>query len=202
MFRRLLASLSCLAIGALSCGHFTVAPSQDLQPVSLAAPAPVDDEVATDPMVDRAIRYLTNRRSGLSKAEIARVAATIVSDANHHGIDPDLVMAVIHIESRGNTYALSPVGAMGLMQIMPPTGEELAARLDIPWHGPQTLFDPQTNVRMGIAYLKQLESRYRSMQTALAAYNWGPGRIDSKIRHGVALPVLYSGSVLGTYRAP
>jgi hypothetical protein len=40
------------------------------------------------------------------------------------------------------------------------------------------------------------------MKTALAAYNWGPGRIDSKIRRGVAVPASYSGSVLTTYRAP
>ena len=153
-------------------------------------------------MVHRAIQYLKEGRSGLSEAEIEQVAATIVRDANIHGIDPNLVMAVIHIESRGNAYALSPVGAIGMMQIMPPTGEELAAQLDIPWRGSQTLFDPLLNVRLGIAYLEQLESRYRSMPTALAAYNWGPGRIDSRIRHGVALPVVYSGSVLATYRAP
>ncbi len=202
MIRRLLASLSCLAIGTLSCGHFSLPLSHDLPPVSLASPVPADEEGATDPMVDRAIRYLQECRSGLSEAEIAQVAATIVREANIHEIDPNLVLAVIHIESRGNAYALSPVGAMGLMQIMPPTGEELAAKLDIPWRGSQTLFDPLLNVRLGIAYLEQLESRYGSMATALAAYNWGPGRIDSRIRHGVALPVVYSGSVLATYRAP
>ncbi len=54
-------------------------------------------------MVERAIRYLKERRSGLSEAEIEQVAATIVRDANMHGIDPNLVIAVIHIESRGNT---------------------------------------------------------------------------------------------------
>jgi soluble lytic murein transglycosylase len=174
----------------------------DPPPVSLASPASSAKESATDPIVDRAIQYLKESRSGLSEAEIEQVAATIVRDANLHGIDPNLVIAVIHIESRGNTFALSPVGAMGIMQIMPTTGEELAAQLEIPWRGSQTLFDPVLNVRMGIAYLKQLESRYGSMATALAAYNWGPGRIDSRLRHGVALPVVYSGSVLASYRAP
>ena len=202
MTRRLFASLACLAIGALSCGQFSVPFTDALPPVSLASPEPVEEDGTTDPIVDRAVRYLEARRSGLSEAEIAQVAATIVREANVHGIDPDLVMAVIHIESRGNTFALSPVGAMGMMQIMPPTGEELAAQLDIPWHGSHTLFDPLVNVRMGIAYLRQLESRYGNMATALAAYNWGPGRIDSKIRRGVALPASYSGSVLATYRAP
>jgi soluble lytic murein transglycosylase len=186
----------------LSCGHFSLPLSGELPPVSLAAPLHGVEGDAADPMIDRAIRYLEGRRSGLSEAEIADVATTIVREARIHGLDPNLVLAVIHIESRGNTFALSPVGAMGIMQIMPPTGEELAAKLDIPWRGAQTLFDPQANVRMGVAYLKQLESRYGDMKTALAAYNWGPGRIDSKIRRGVAVPASYSGSVLATYRAP
>jgi soluble lytic murein transglycosylase-like protein len=202
MIRRLVASLSCLVIGTLSCGHLSAPLSHDLPPVSLASPAPSSEKSATDPMINNAIRYLKERRSGLSETEIAQVAATIVREASIYGIDPNLVMAVIHIESRGNAFALSPVGAMGLMQIMPPTGEELAKRLDIPWRGPQTLFDPLLNIRMGVAYLEQLESRYESMSTALAAYNWGPGRIDSRLRHGVALPVVYSGSVLASYRAP
>jgi soluble lytic murein transglycosylase-like protein len=211
MTRRLFASIACLAIGALSCGHFPLRLSSELPEVSLASPLPSDEvpgdegdgaQDATDPMIDRAARYLQERRSGLNETEIAQVAAAIVREANLHGIDPNLVMAVIHIESRGDTFALSPVGAMGMMQIMPPTGEELAAQLEIPWRGATTLFDPVLNVRIGIAYLKQLESRYESIATALAAYNWGPGRIDSKIRRGVALPASYSGSVLATYRAP
>ena len=202
MTRQFFASLSCVAVGVLSCGSFSLPLSEELPVVSLAAPEAVDAGDAADPMVDRAIRYLEERRSGLHGAEIAEVAEAIVREANLQGIDPNLVMAVIHIESRGNTFALSPVGAMGMMQIMPPTGEELADQLDIPWRGPQTLFDPLINVRMGIAYLKQLESRYGNIATALAAYNWGPGRIDSKIRRGVALPVSYSGSVLATYGAP
>jgi soluble lytic murein transglycosylase-like protein len=209
--RRLFASLGCLAIGALSCGHFSLPASSELPPVSLVAPDSGNVDAreaaqgvadATGPMVERAIQYLRERRTGLSEAEIAQVAATIVREANLQGLDPNLVMAVIHIESRGDSFALSPVGAMGMMQIMPLTGEELAAQLEIPWRGAPTLFDPVANVRIGIAYLKQLESRYENIATALAAYNWGPGRIDSRIRRGVALPVSYSGSVLDSYRAP
>jgi soluble lytic murein transglycosylase-like protein len=202
MSRRLLAALSCLALGMLSCGQFPLPVSRDLPPVSLAAPLPARPAVTADPTIERAARYLAARRSGLSEAEIAEVAAAIVREAELRGIDPNLVLAVIHIESRGNAFALSPVGAVGMMQIMPQTGEELAEKLDIAWRGEQTLFDPLVNVRMGIAYLEELEDRYGSMTTALAAYNWGPGRIDSRIRRGHALPVVYSGSVLAVYRAP
>ena len=170
MTRQFIASLSCLAIGVLSCGHFSLPLSEELPPVSLASSTTEIEADTANPMVDRAIRYLEERRSGLSEAEITAVATTIVREAKIHNIDPNLVLAVIHIESRGNTFALSPVGAMGMMQIMPPTGEELAAQLDIHWRGAQTLFDPQANVRMGVAYLKQLESRYGNMKTALAAW--------------------------------
>ena len=93
----------------------------------------------------------------------------------------------MHVESRFYNFAVSPVGAIGLMQVMPETGEELAARLGIHWVGPQTLFDPTVNVRLGVAYLRELSDRYDgNLPTALAAYNWGPGHIDRRLRLGTA----------------
>jgi soluble lytic murein transglycosylase len=105
----------------------------------------------------------------------------------------------MHVESRFNAFALSPVGAIGLMQVMPATGEELAADLGVVWRGAQTLFDPFVNLRLGVAYLKQLESRYGDTATALAAYNWGPGHIDRRIRRGRALPTEYPKLVLDAH---
>ena len=70
-------------------------------------------------------------------------------------------------------------------------------QLGIEWRGPQSLFDPILNVRIGVAYLRQLADRYEGdIATALAAYNWGPGRIDGKLRRGVPLPTVYDQSVL------
>jgi soluble lytic murein transglycosylase len=152
-----------------------------------------------DPAVASAIAYFRSKRSGLTEAEIQRVALATVREARRHHLDPRLVMAVIHIESRGNAFARSPVGAIGLMQIMPATGEELAANLELPWPGPPALFDPILNVRLGTAYLKQLEKRFGSTKTALAAYNAGPGRIDRRLRRGAAPPAGYSDSVLAAY---
>lgn len=144
---------------------------------------------------------LDRRRTGLAPHECDALARAIVIEAHRHHLDPALVMAVMHVESRFDNFALSPVGAMGLMQILPSTGEELAAKHGIFWYGPQTLFDPVVNVRLGVAYLKQLTDRFGNVSTALAAYNWGPGHIDRRIRRGHQLPRTYPRLVLEAHAA-
>jgi soluble lytic murein transglycosylase-like protein len=199
MIRQYLCTLACIAAGALSCGSLagfgpnTLAASQIETTASDTGTAPVDPNIAIT------IDYLERRESGLSQSEIPEVAAAIVGESRRYGLDPNLVLAVIHIESRGNVFALSPAGAMGIMQIMPATGEELAWELEIPWTGSQTLFEPIMNIRMGVAYLKQLEDRFGDLSIALAAYNWGPGAIDRRIRRGATLPARYPGMVLTAY---
>ena len=172
-------------MSSLSCGIFSAAPAlrplQDTPPVSAPGPLaqqPPKSTAAADEQVAQIRDYLATRRTGLTTAEVDELAHVIVEESRRHEIDVTLVMAVMHVESRFNAFAVSPVGARGLMQIMPFTGEELALRLDIPWHGPRVLFDPVTNVRLGVAYLRELSDRFGSVSIALAAYNWGPSRID------------------------
>ncbi len=143
--------------------------------------------------------HLASRRTGLGPAEIERLAAAVVSEAHARDFDPSLVLAVIEVESSFDNFAVSPVGAIGLMQILPSTGEALAHRLGIPWHGSRTLFDPVANVKLGVAYLDELRERFGRLPTALAAYNWGPGRIGRWLRSGSTLPVHYAQRVLSTH---
>jgi hypothetical protein len=101
----------------------------------------------------------------------------IVEHARRHDIRPDLVRAVVQVESAFNPFAVSPKGAQGLMQLMPGTAREL---------GVVNPFDPEQNVRGGVAYLRHLLDRYgNDEQLALAAYNAGPGTVD---RYGQAVP--------------
>jgi soluble lytic murein transglycosylase-like protein len=161
-------------------------------------PAPADRE--TDPQVEAARRFLLARHTRLARFEIDRLAHTIVAAARENDFEPMLLLAVIAVESGGHAFAVSPVGALGLMQLLPRTGAEIAARLDIRWRGPQTLFDPYVNVRLGAAYLRELADRYDGeLSTALVAYNWGPGRIDRRLRRGSPLPGRYSKLVLDAY---
>lgn len=142
--------------------------------------------------VARILDRFAMRHTALSAREREALARTIVREARAHDLEPDLVMAVIEVESAGYPLAVSHVGALGLMQLMPATGEELAGKLGIEWMGPDTLFDPKVNVRLGTAYLRELSDRYRGdVNLALAAYNWGPGRIDRRLRRGATVPSLY-----------
>jgi soluble lytic murein transglycosylase-like protein len=88
--------------------------------------------------------------------------------AAEHGLDPALVLAVVQAESGGDPLAVSPAGALGLMQVMPDKFS--------PGEDP---FDPEANLRAGCSYLRRMLDRYGGdLESALAAYNAGPGAVD------------------------
>jgi len=195
MSRRLVVLLSGLMLSSLSCSVLSMAPLPELPPVS--APAPAVVQAPVDPAVAEVRADLATRRTGLTEGEMDVLAETIVAEARRNGLEPNLVLAVMYVESRYRNFSVSPVGALGLMQVMPATGEELARQHGVPWRGAQTLFDPQVNVRLGTAYLAKLIARYDGeVSTALAAYNWGPGHIDRRLARGRQLPEEYPGLVM------
>jgi soluble lytic murein transglycosylase-like protein len=133
----------------------------------------------------------SDRQTGLAAATTARYRATrqatttyngsydalIQRHATSYGVSPDLVRAVIQVESAFDAQAQSAAGAQGLMQLMPATAAEMG--VDDP-------FDAGENIRGGTAYLRQLLDRYDGDVTlALAAYNAGPEAVE---RHGRQVP--------------
>jgi soluble lytic murein transglycosylase-like protein len=89
--------------------------------------------------------------------------------AEEASLDPALVAAVAAVESGFNPRAVSPAGAVGVMQLMPGTAAEL---------GVSDPFDPAQNVRAGARYLRNLLDRFGKLELALAAYNAGPGAVE------------------------
>ncbi len=93
----------------------------------------------------------------------------IASAARRHGVPPALVKAVIAAESAFNHRAVSPKGAMGLMQLMPQTAAHV---------GVEEPFVPEQNVHGGTRYLRELHDRFGSWTHTLAAYNAGPTAVQ------------------------
>ena len=94
-------------------------------------------------------------------------------------LEPAHVYAVIRQESAFNKDALSPAGAMGLMQLMPRTGHATARKYNIPLGNTRLLYQPDKNITIGSAYLKQVMDQYdKNIILASAAYNAGPHRVD------------------------
>ncbi|MGE0863651.1 MAG: lytic transglycosylase domain-containing protein [Vicinamibacterales bacterium] len=106
----------------------------------------------------------------VATAKSAKYEASISEHSRRMGVSADLVRAVIQVESAFNPTAVSAKGAMGLMQLMPATAQEL---------GVSDPFEPDQNIRGGVAYLKRLLVRYNhKVELALAAYNAGMGNVE------------------------
>lgn len=115
----------------------------------------------------------------LSSSDAKKLAQLIVEECENYEIDPSLILAVIQVESNFSPQAVSHKGAIGLMQVMPSTGEYLAEKLGITISGRRELHDPFLNVRLGIYYLALLEDRFDSIEEALSAYYYGPSKFES-----------------------
>jgi soluble lytic murein transglycosylase-like protein len=113
----------------------------------------------------------------------AAVAASIAEASRRFDIPASWLRAVIRVESAGDRHAVSPKGAMGLMQIMPETWASLQLRYGLGANP----FDAHDNILAGAAYLRELHDRYGT-PGFLAAYDAGPARYDAYLATGRPLP--------------
>lgn len=104
-----------------------------------------------------------------SEPTAAEIVRTMVdATAKNLDVSPELVHSVISVESNYNTYAISPKGAQGLMQLMPATAKRF---------GVKDSFDPRQNIEGGVKYLKFLQETFKDDRLAIAAYNAGEGAV-------------------------
>jgi len=132
----------------------------------------------------------------LLKPDIDVGLAHKIADETHrnaqlYGRDPNLVLAIMAVESDFNPKAVSPVGAQGLMQVMPHWKRVLGISSD--------LFDVDTNIHHGMQILGFYLEMYGDLETALTAYNRGPGPVDFALQKGKDARNGYAAKVLATY---
>jgi len=106
----------------------------------------------------------------------------MIKDQGASGVDPYMVAAIIREESQYDRQAVSRVGAIGLMQVMPGTASNVAKRLGLPAIGRDDLFDQETNIQIGVRYVEQLLEQFSgNVALTIAAYNAGPVVVRSWI---------------------
>ena len=116
-----------------------------------------------------------------------RYEQIVVGHAENYELEPQLVAAVIYQESKFDADAVSASGAVGLMQLLPETGQGIADRTGGNRWRPEDLHNPELNVRYGSWYLRHLLDKYGDEQVALAAYNAGQSNVDRWREQGVGI---------------
>jgi soluble lytic murein transglycosylase-like protein len=139
-------------------------------------------------------------QSDLGKNEIGRLANAVYEESKKYGYDPLFLLAVIKTESSFKKKAVSDKGAMGLMQMKPSTGSDLALRSGINWQDKYSLFNPKYNVRLGSLYLYELILKFKDIKHAIVAYNLGETETRKRLEADRPLPKMYVKRVLSTYQ--
>lgn len=102
----------------------------------------------------------------------------VMKYSEEYNVPPAIIYSVIKAESSFNSAAISSAGAVGLMQLMPDTFEDIASRLLGESVNEGLLYDPNTNIKYGTFYLKHLYDRFKSWDLTFAAYNAGPSNVN------------------------
>jgi soluble lytic murein transglycosylase-like protein len=147
----------------------------------------------------RLYKVIEDLEIGFRDDEVAELTKVIYSESEKYDYDPIFVVAVIMTESTFKKGQVSPYGAAGLMQVMPRTGEWIAPRAGVDWEGPGTLFEPVSNVKLGLYYLFSQVLKHGDIKKGLVAYNMGEGKLRDLIRQGKPLPSSYINKIMKTY---
>ena len=116
-------------------------------------------------------------------------ADKILENSVQQKLNPAILFGLVRRESAFNEKAYSPVGARGLMQIMPGTGRQIAKYMKVRWRGNNSLYNPETNLKYGAFYYQKLLNQFGgNYAIALAAYNAGPKRVNKWLPETEAMP--------------
>lgn len=190
-----------LALTILICLIFAVGRDQQGSP---PGPDVKKEPISPQPLAvtiskeEEVYRFIQRFHTGLSPEDERELAKVIVREAERYDCPPELVLAIIVVESSFRYRAVSPKGAVGLMQLRPFVAKAMAREMGIPLEVGR-VFDPKLNVKIGLFYLSKLLLRFGDLEVALVAYNYGPTYVARRLKEGKPLPRTYVRRVLRYY---
>jgi len=148
--------------------------------------------------ITKSVRNLLPKAHQYQASTIAR---SIIAESERYGFDPIFLMAVIQNESSFNPRMKGSVGEIGLMQIKPDTAKWIAELYKIKYKNEKSLYQPETNIKIGAAFLNKLRNQFDANSTYyLTAYNAGAGNVRKMISENVT-PKTYATAVMKRYSA-
>lgn len=149
---------------------------------------------------DRILKAIKSYKPDLGDEKVSELTDIICEVGGDYNYDPIFLLAVIFTESSMRRTAVSNAGAMGLMQIRPFVGKDLANETKVSWNGSDTLLDPGVNIKLGVHYLGKMFQRFNGDQRlALEAYNNGPTIVKERVAAYGDFSSPYSQRVFRTY---
>jgi len=137
---------------------------------------------------------------GFNQEEATRLGDVIFSESKKYGYDPMFIMAIIKTESSFRKGQVSSAGAVGLMQVIPYVGADVASRAGVDWSGSSTLVEPESNIKLGARLLFEQILKFGDVKKALVSYNMGETALRDLIRQNKPLPKRYLKTVEENYR--
>ncbi|RMF15196.1 MAG: lytic transglycosylase domain-containing protein [Candidatus Dadabacteria bacterium] len=190
---------------SVSCGSLVTPDTEPVSAVQVTARVELAHRSAWLEQIERETRalleHLRQTQPGFDARRNQAIVRKIVTEAHRQNLDPWLVASVVRIESNFDPKAISYAGAVGLMQVLPYVGKDIARRHEIAWNGWRTLQDPMRNIEIGTAYLRELLDLFDGdLHLALAAYNMGPTLLKRRVARGWRPNGPYVASVTRVYR--
>lgn len=136
---------------------------------------------------------------GFNQDEVGRLTSVIYSESKKYHYDPLFLVSVILTESTFKKHQVSDSGAVGLMQLLPATGRNMAPKVGVAWND-STLSQPEDNIKIGSGYLFQYILRYQDVKKALVAYNVGETKLRGIEEENRPLPKQFLNRVIATYK--
>ncbi len=184
------------------------------QPQTPPPQTPTPEAAQTAPLADpppprelvKIYGIVKANKPDMGDGEVWELSDVIRQECRKQGLDPILVLALIQVESGFRFKAVSPMGARGIMQIMPEVAQELAhesglrPQPDAQRFRPEYLDDPFFSIKLGVYYLHGLKKSFRDVSTALIAYNLGPTELRNRLENNIDFSDEYASIVLSAYQ--